>query len=172
MSISGRLVEQVTRIRRATPADAAALAGLRYEFRAALGQPAEPREPFLARCREWMAERLADGRGWRCWMAQHGAGGSVGTAWLQLIEKLPNPVGEPEIHGYVTSLYVQPDRRGAGLGSSLLAAALHECEVLNVDTVILWPTPKSRPLYQRHGFAAGEDLLERRLARPRPPELI
>ncbi|MGH2708893.1 MAG: GNAT family N-acetyltransferase, partial [Actinomycetota bacterium] len=73
---------------------------------------------------------------------------------------------------YVTSLYVQPDRHGAGLGSALLAAALHECEVLRVDTVILWPTPKSRPLYQRHGFVAGDDLLEWRLASPRPPELV
>jgi hypothetical protein len=31
-----------------------------------------------------------------------------------------------------------------------------------VDATILWPTPASRTLYLRHGFAVRDDLLERR----------
>jgi hypothetical protein len=48
-------------IRPATPADAAALARLRYAFRAAIDPPAEPEPAFVARCTRWMAERLAGG---------------------------------------------------------------------------------------------------------------
>ncbi len=147
-------------LRPAVPADAGVLARLRFAFRADLEPPAEPESVFLARCTSWMAPRLAPGGPWRCWVA--GEAEPVGTVWLQLLEKLPNPVAEPEWHGYVSSLFVQPDARGAGLGSRLLAEALAECDRLGCDAVVLWPTPRSRSLYLRHGFALREDLLERR----------
>jgi hypothetical protein len=53
-------------------------------------------------------------------------------------------------------------RLEAGLGSALLHACLSECDARAVDAVILWPTPASRTLYRRHGFAGRDDLLERR----------
>jgi N-acetylglutamate synthase-like GNAT family acetyltransferase len=87
--------------------------------------------------------------------------GVVGTLWLQLIEKIPNPGQEPEQHGYVSSVFVLPERRNTGLGGALLAACLAECDRLGLDTVFLWCTPESRRLYQRHGFAGREDFLSR-----------
>jgi GNAT superfamily N-acetyltransferase len=89
--------------------------------------------------------------------------------WLHLLEKLPNPVGEPEWHGYVSSLYVEPGLRARGLGSVLLAEALAECDRCGCDAVILWPTPRSRGLYLRHGFSVRNDLLERRGASEMAP---
>jgi GNAT superfamily N-acetyltransferase len=142
------------------PDDAAALARLRFAFRADLEAPAEPEAVFLERCLPWMAARLGSGP-WRCWVVQVG-GELVGSVWLQLLEKLPNPVAEPEWHGYISSLFVLPEARGRGLGSRLLAAALGECDRWGCDAVLLWPTPRSRSLYLRHGFAVREDLLERR----------
>lgn len=150
------------RIRRAASADAPQLAALRYEFRAGLASSAgEPRDEFLRRCERWMTDRLASAGSWQCWVAE-AAGEIVGTLWLCLIEKIPNPVQEPETHGYVTNFYVRPARRGGGLGTALLEQAIAECRRRGVDAVILWPTPESRPLYQRHGFAVHDDLLERR----------
>lgn len=147
-------------VRRAKPPDAPALARLRYEFRAGLGQTNETEAEFVARCTPWMADRLAQSS-WRAWLAESGAT-TTGTAWLQLIEKLPNPVTEPEWHGYITSCYVKPESRGAGVGSALLRAALAECDARGCDAVILWPTPRSRSLYERHGFAVRQDIFERR----------
>jgi GNAT superfamily N-acetyltransferase len=149
-------------IRVAGPGDAPALARLRYEFRAGHDVPVESEDDFVTRCTPWMEARLAAGGPWRCWLAEE-AGRVVGTVWLQRIEKLPNPVDEAESHGYVSSLYVVPSSRGAGVGGRLLGACLEACQVEGVDAVILWPTPRSRSLYLRHGFASGEDLLERRL---------
>jgi GNAT superfamily N-acetyltransferase len=148
-------------IRPAVAADAPALARLRYEFRARVEPAVESEAAFVGRCTAWMRERLRPEASWRCWVAEAG-GAIVGCAWLQLIEKLPNPVAEPELHGYISSLYVQPTQRGAGCGSALLAACLRECEAMAVDAVILWPTPRSRSLYARHGFAVRDDLMERR----------
>ena len=57
-----------------------------------------------------------------------------------------------------------------GLGSMLIDACLRFCgEKEAVDAVILWPTPRSRRLYERHGFAVREDILERRLGPPPSP---
>ena len=109
-----------------------------------------------------MAARLATAA-WRSWVLER-QGELVGSVWLQLLEKLPNPVAEPEWHGYISSLFVRPDARGSGLGSRLLVAALEECDRRGCDAVLLWPTPRSRSLYQRHGVALRDDLLERRRA--------
>ena len=148
-------------IRAARESDAAALAALRYEFRGGIAPVREEARAFLARCAAWMGSRLAAST-WRCWVAQ-ADDEIVGTVWLHLLDKLPNPVGEPELHGYVSSLYVRPEFRGAGLGSALLGTCLDACGPLGVDSVILWPTPASRSLYLRHGFACRDDLWERRL---------
>ncbi|HET8623802.1 MAG TPA: GNAT family N-acetyltransferase [Gemmatimonadales bacterium] len=150
-------------VRRAVPADAARLARLRYEFRAALDPAAESEEQFAARCAEWMRERLAAGDPWHCWIAER-QGEIVATIWVQVFDKLPNPVAERERHAYITSLYVRPELRDAGIGSALLDQAIAACEARAVDAVLLWPTRRSRTLYERHGFVVGTDLLERRLA--------
>jgi GNAT superfamily N-acetyltransferase len=150
-------------IRSAEPADAPILARLRYDFRSSLDPVTEAEDDFVARCTGWMDARLAPGGAWRCWVAES-AGRIVGTVWLQLIEKLPNPVAEAEYHGYISNLYVDPGRRGAGLGSGLLDTCVQFCVHHAVDAILLWPTARSRPLYERHGFAVRQDLFERRLS--------
>jgi len=146
-------------VRLANPGDAAELARLRYEFRAAMHSPEEDREEFIARCARWMEERLVEGSRWRCWVAE-ADGAIAGHLWLQLIEKIPNPAPEREVHGYITNVYVCPEARGGGTGEALVAAAMDYCATAGVDSVILWPTERSRPLYARHGFAEPVDILE------------
>ena len=150
-------------VRAATADDAPALARLRWEFRAPLGAPTEGEDAFVARCAAWMASRLAAGDAWRAWVAED-AGDVVGTIWVGLVEKLPNPMREPEEHAYVTNVYVRPRSRGAGTGSALLRAALAWCEARGVHAAVLWPTARSVPLYRRHGFDAPAALLEREFA--------
>lgn len=155
-------------VRRAGSADATVLAHLRFEFRSEMDPPVEEERAFLERCRRWMESRLVPGGAWSCWLAEENDM-PLGASWLQLLEKIPNPVGEPECHGYVSSLYVRADHRGSGIGSALLTACLDECETHGADAVFLWPTPRSRPLYERHGFAFRDDILERRLHRRSAP---
>lgn len=146
-------------IRPALPADAGALAELRYEFRASIGEPTETREAFLKRCSEWMARTLASGE-WRAWVAERD-GALVGSIWLQLIEKIPNPIDERERHAYLSNLYVRPVARG-GAGTQLLEVALSWVDESGVDRVVLWPTARSRSLYGRYGFQPQLDVMERK----------
>jgi GNAT superfamily N-acetyltransferase len=106
-----------------------------------------------------MAERLAPDSAWRCWVAE-ADGAASGHLWLQLIEKVPNPGPELEVHGYITNVYVSPALRGSGTGQALMEAALAFCRERGVDSVILWPTERSRTLYARHGFVEPRDMME------------
>ena len=152
-------------IREARVADAPTLARLRYEFRAELKPAAEDRDASVDRCTEWMATRLADGR-WRCWVAESGeaedgvAPKIIACVWAELVEKIPNPNGEREHHAYLTSFVVVPEHRGGGLGSRLLRGAIEWCESRGVDSIFLWPSERSRPLYERNGFEIATRMME------------
>jgi GNAT superfamily N-acetyltransferase len=155
---------QQLRVRRATATDAIILATLRFEFRSAIGEAIESPEEFVARCEGWMRDRLSDNDFWFAWIAEtldEDGPLAIGAAWLQLIEKVPNPVIEKEAHAYVTNLFVLESERGRGAGSMLLEAAIAECKSWDDDTITLWPTPRSRTLYERHGFAATKEIMAR-----------
>lgn len=151
-------------IRSATPADADALAQLRYALRASTGRATEPEEDFIKRCSLWMKDHLKNSV-WNCWVAESN-GKLIGAVWLQLVEKIPNPRNEAEHHAYITNFYVQEEARGKGIGSQLLREALDWCQAHDVHAVILWPTERSRSLYERHGFAVRDDLMELIVAHP------
>jgi len=154
-------------IRPATPEDAPALAALRFEFRSSLRTTRESEHAFVARCADWMHERLSLGNGaWKCWLAQH-EHRAVGHLWIQVVEKIPNPSLELEQHAYLTNFYVRDTLRGTGVGTRMLSAALEWCDGRGVDVVFLWPTARSRPLYERHGFVAADAVLTRQLAQHR-----
>lgn len=146
-------------VRLAAPADAEWLARLRFEFRAGVRHPTEDEASFVVRCAAWMEQRLSPGSGWHCWVVER-SGDLGGHLWLQLIEKIPNPVTEREHHAYITNVYVRPAMRGSGAGAALMAAAMDWCRAHEVDSVILWPTERSRSLYGRFGFAVRDDIME------------
>jgi GNAT superfamily N-acetyltransferase len=146
-------------IRDATADDVPALAELRWEFRAGREPAVEDHDVFVERCAAWIYAHLAPRGAWRAWVADD-SGRIVGHVWLQPIDKIPNPVGGRERHAYLSNLYVKPVARG-GIGTRLLETALDWACANGVDSVLLWPTPRSRTLYARHGFAATGDFLSR-----------
>ncbi|HSC31628.1 MAG TPA: GNAT family N-acetyltransferase [Gemmatimonadaceae bacterium] len=150
-------------VRRAVHSDAPALARLRYALRAGLATPDEDANAFLARCEDWMIDRLRPGASWRCWVAERGAV-VVGAIWMQIVEKIPNPLGEGEWHGYISNFFVDARARGEGVGSALLTALVCAPETQGLDALFLWPTDRSRTLYHRFGFVGTGGVIERRPA--------
>lgn len=106
-----------------------------------------------------MQHRLSVESTWSCWVALDGDA-IIGHIWLQLIEKIPNPVEEAEWHAYITNLFVTPGARSSGVGGALLDAAVGFARERSVHAVILWPTERSRSLYERLGFAVRDDVME------------
>lgn len=121
-----------------------------------------PRRLFIARALPWFAEHLVHSS-WRAWVVVAAEGEIVGHVFLHLIEKLPNPIEEAEHLGYLTNLFVLPAYRGWGLGRRLLDTAITACPPELVDRLILWPSPRSRALYERAGFLGPASAMERSL---------
>jgi ribosomal protein S18 acetylase RimI-like enzyme len=155
--VTGAAMNDVV-IRRARPADLPVLAALRWEFRTDGAAPVEERVTFEARFRKEVAAALADGS-WLAWVAEVD-GLVVGHVYAARIAKLPNPVDEAETHLYVSNLYVRPEHRGRGLARALLDAVLADDD--EVDATILWARPGTAALYERYGFGASPELMERR----------
>ena len=156
------------RIRVATSADWNVLAEMRYRFRTEVGSPTESKSRFVRRCTSWMKKTFrADSSRWQCWVIDDGKQ-LVGHVCVQLFEKMPNPVNEPEAHAYLTNFYVVPQLRGRGLGRKLLNKALSWCRAKGVDAVILWATAESKSLYRQCGLLEPADILELRGEKRRP----
>jgi GNAT superfamily N-acetyltransferase len=103
----------------------------------------------------------ADSSVWRCWVIDDGKQ-LLGHVCVQLFEKMPNPVNEPEAHAYLTNFYVVPEMRGRGLGRKLLNKALSWCRAQSADAVILWAAAESKSLYRQCGLLEPADILELR----------
>ena len=108
--------EDPVKIRLARETDASTLARLRFELRSSFHNVVENEAMFLERCAAWMQERLREESNWKCWIAEC-AGTTVGNVWAQLIEKIPNPIAEPEQFVYLTNFYVAEEHRSKGVGS-------------------------------------------------------
>ncbi|MCX6017423.1 MAG: GNAT family N-acetyltransferase [Chloroflexi bacterium] len=146
-------------VRPAQSTDANVLARLRYEFRSTLGDAVEDRDGFIERATVWLTDRLSSDR-WRAWLVESDDGAVVGHCFLQIVEKLPNPVEEAEWIGYVTNVYVAPAHRRLGCATRLLDAALEHCRIHGAYSIILWPTDESRAMYERRGFVVPNRLME------------
>lgn len=147
------------KIRMATESDALTLARLRYEFRSLFHQVREDEVLFVERCAVWMRERLCSESRWKCWIAES-QDTAIGDVWVQFVEKIPNPIEEPEYYIYLTNFYVREQHRSHGVGSMLLSEIFNWAESKNIKTIILWPTERSKPFYMRHGFATAEDFMQ------------
>jgi GNAT superfamily N-acetyltransferase len=149
-------------VRRATQSDVVTLARFRWAFRSRRHAATEEENAFLERAVEWMRPRLRADSRWRVWLLEDD-GAPIGNLWVQIIEKIPNPGNESELHAYVSNVFVLPEHRNKGGGSLLLDAAIAECRSFHVDTMFLWPSDESRPLYARHGFVPPDRLLVKQL---------
>jgi GNAT superfamily N-acetyltransferase len=156
---SSELVQGSLSVRIASESDAMMLARLRYELRSSGRDVVENELTFLERCACWMQRRLELESSWKCWIAEWDQE-PVGSVWVQLIEKIPNPITEGESYVYLTSFYVREQYRSKGIGAMLLSAAVAWSKSQKAHAVILWPTERSKPFYSRHGFVVADDVMQ------------
>jgi GNAT superfamily N-acetyltransferase len=110
---------------------------------------AEERERFAARAGADIRELFDADRliAWLLCDAEHVAGSACAT----FFERLPYPDGAR--HAEVGGVYVEPAYRGHGHASRLVEAVLAEVRAAGVRGTFLRPSPRSKALYARLGFA-------------------
>jgi GNAT superfamily N-acetyltransferase len=143
-------------IRIATSEDAPALAVLRRAWTAEQHGPVD--DPgFEARFLDWYeresARRLS-------WLAE-ADGEMVGMMNLAVFERMPQPGRDAGTWGYLSNSFVLAAYRNQGIGSLLLCALLAHADDHGYLRVVLSPSQRAIPFYQRAGFAFDTGLLVR-----------
>ena len=146
-------------VRRAGSDDAAALALLRRRWRLERHGIAMDADPtFEGRFAAWYVDELD--RGAKVWLAYAGDE-PIGMLLLFVHERMPEPVRDPGRWGYVGNVYVTPERRDDGVGRALLDAALAHVDEHDFARLLLHPTERSIPFYERAGFGPATSLMLR-----------
>lgn len=145
--------------RTALPADIPTLAAMRWDFRTEPLHvlPACPRDDFIAACTAFLQRALA-GPLWVVWLAEED-GQIVSHIYIHIIEKVPNPHSLHPRFGYVTNVYTRPAYRNQGIGAQLMQRVKAWAEEQDLEMLVLWPSRRSVPFYQRAGFIRPNDML-------------
>lgn len=145
-------------IRLASRADVPALAALRRSWVEENAGSAVPDEDFEDAFASWFDDEV----GRRVmWLAEVD-GVPVGMLNMMVFDRMPRPGLAPSSWGYLANLYVVPQHRGAGTGAELVASCTAYADEHRFVRVVLSPSERSVPLYQRAGFGPAEELMVRR----------
>jgi len=80
-------------------------------------------------------------------------------AWLALFERIPQPRDLERLAGNVQSVFVLEPFRNQGFGRALVEAVIADARGRGAGYLIVHPSRRAYPLYERLGFAATDDLL-------------
>jgi GNAT superfamily N-acetyltransferase len=65
---------------------------------------------------------------------------------------MPSPERLNGRFGYVTNSYVLPEYRNAGMGTALLAAVKNWSLSEDLELLLVWPSERAYPFYERSGY--------------------
>jgi GNAT superfamily N-acetyltransferase len=143
-------------IRRAGETDWPAVASLRREWIAE--QQGERTEPgFEQRFAAWYASESSRRV---FWLAEVG-GRAVGMVNLAVFERMPRPGHPASRWGYLSNAFVLAGHRNQGIGKLLIGALLEHACRNGLVRVVLSPSERSVPFYQRAGFGPADILMVR-----------
>jgi GNAT superfamily N-acetyltransferase len=138
----------VATLRRATPADAAALTHLRALMHESMGHAVD--ETWRLTCEAAFTRRISTDSFVAFVVEIEGAIVSTGAGWIE--EHLPSPYQLDARKGYIASMSTEPEHRRQGHAKVVFEALLGwfaEHEITRID---LRATEDGQPLYASFGF--------------------
>ena len=146
-------------VRVATWEDRVAVAALRRAWTEENAGRAVGDDDFEQRFDAWL-EREQDQR--VTWLGLAG-GEPVGMVNLLVFTRMPRPgQTQPSQWGYLANCYVRPEHRNGGLGARMLDALTSYADERGFVRVVLSPSERSVPFYERGGFVPATSLMVRR----------
>lgn len=142
-------------VRRATAADVPQLVELRWISSAEDDTAREARDEFEARMRAFLDRAIEDAR-WTIWVAADGDR-IVSTMYAQVVPKIPRPWPN-DAWVYVTGVFTVAERRNEGIGARVLMTVREWASSRGLELLMLWPSERSIPFYERAGFHKADAL--------------
>jgi GNAT superfamily N-acetyltransferase len=147
----------------ATPADLPQIADLRWRLRVD-DAPVSDRgaydrfvADFIRICtEEWRTEEIVH---WLAADSEH----LLAVVSVAIVRKLPSPENLRGRWGYISNSYVLPHARNAGVGQNLLMAIEAWARAEDLELLLVWPSERAYPFYERAGFRRHPDPLVLRL---------
>jgi GNAT superfamily N-acetyltransferase len=118
-------------------------------------------ESMSARFRPWLKRKMEAGE-YRAWFAIAPDESVAAGAGLWLMDWPPHIVGEGKWRGNILNVYTEAAYRRQGLARELMNKAMEWCAREGVETVILHASEQGRPLYEKFGFEAKNEMRLRR----------
>ncbi|MPY67440.1 GNAT family N-acetyltransferase [Deinococcus sp. SDU3-2] len=138
-------------LRRATPADAPAVARQRAQMFVDMDtltpEAAAAEVPLWT---DWLRGALASGE--YVGLLAEWEGTVVGGAGLMVFPRIPTLADPATQKGHILNVSVDPAHRRRGLAEALMEAVLEEVRARGLRQVTLNAAPMGRPLYDRLGF--------------------
>jgi GNAT superfamily N-acetyltransferase len=143
--------------RAVTPADLELICRHRREMFLDAGRAAAVLDEMAQPFRNWLEPRLASGD-YFGWIGE-ADGSPVAGLGMQVIDWAPGP-NHPtqDRRGYILNVFVEPDHRGRGLAGRLMQMAEDEGRRRGLDFLTLNATARGRPLYEKRGWAEGNEM--------------
>jgi GNAT superfamily N-acetyltransferase len=148
-------------IRRTVAADLAAIVWLRRQW--TQEQDDESVDPgFDERFAAWFAQESSRRI---TWLAE-AEGRPAGMMNLAIFERMPRPGHAQSRWGYLGNAFVLAAYRNRGIGGKLVSAVLAYADENDFARVVLSPSERSIPFYQRAGFGPANALMLRTPPQP------
>jgi GNAT superfamily N-acetyltransferase len=148
--------DSTARIRRAAIEDAPDLARLRWLWRTTERGECGLSEPeFETAFADWWSGHQS---GHTAFIAEQ-AGHPVGMAWLAIFDRIPHPRRLERRAGNVQSVFVLEEHRNRGIGGALVEAVIAEAHARGLGYLIVHPSERAYPLYERVGFGETNRIL-------------
>ncbi len=107
--------------------------------------------------RPWLLRKMEDGE-YLAWLAVRADGSVMAGLGLWLMDWPPHMVGPGSRRGNILNVYTNPDCRRQGLARRLMELALEWCRINRIRAVILHSSNEGRPLYEKLGFRATNEM--------------
>ena len=151
----------MTLYRLSNSSDAPQLASLRWDLRAGDDPQPGTKTQFIQDFVAWM-EKNPD-KDLVHWVAEQD-GTVIGVISVRIIHKLPSPEDMDGRFGYLANVYVGPEYRDQGVGTELLAAVKNWALGQKLELLVVWPSERAYPFYDRSGYRRYPDPVVLKLA--------
>ncbi len=149
-------------LRRATVADAALITAQRHQMFADNELTTEAAYQAMdAEFLPWVNERLKDGRYVGLFMEDEETHEVVAACGIFYGDFPPHFLDPNPCRAYLLNFYTRPEARGLGLASQLLQHAVDDCRARSVRVVTLHASKFGRPVYEKFGFKANNEMILR-----------
>jgi GNAT superfamily N-acetyltransferase len=161
---SKRPVNEPIEYRLSTDRDLAALADLRWRLHTN-DRPIAQNEDYDRFIEDFIRISKSDSRSGELfhWVAC-AAGRLVGAMSVIVVRMVPKPSELDGRWGYLTNCYVLPEMRNSGVGDLLLSTIKTWAAELDLSLLIVWPSDRAFPFYERAGFDRPADPLVLQIA--------